>query len=47
MGLWGIVMFGIEVLCDYFVFLLVEGILVFIVIVFGFGIYVFNLYDVY
>ncbi|MDK7487601.1 maltosaccharide ABC transporter permease MalC [Bacillus paranthracis] len=47
MGLWGIVTLGTEVPRDHSVFLLVEGILALIVIVFGLGIYAFNLYDAY
>ncbi len=47
MGLWGIVTLGTEVPRDHSVFLLVEGILALIVIVFGLGIYGFNLYDAY
>ncbi|PFN20103.1 maltosaccharide ABC transporter permease MalC [Bacillus cereus] len=47
MGLWGIVTLGTEVPRDHSVFLLVEGILALIVIVFGLGIYAYNLYDAY
>ena len=45
--IWGIVTLGTEVPRDHSVFLLVEGILALIVIVFGLGIYAFNLYDAY
>ncbi len=47
MGLWGIVTLGTEVPRDHSIFLLVEGILALIVIIFGLGIYAFNLYDAY
>ncbi|WP_144561320.1 carbohydrate ABC transporter permease [Bacillus mycoides] len=47
MGLWGIFTLGTEVPRDHSIFLLVEGILALIVIVFGIGIYAFNLYDAY
>ncbi|MGF9962925.1 ABC transporter permease subunit [Bacillus rhizoplanae] len=46
-GLWGIVTLGTEVPRDHSIFLLVKGILALIVIVFGLGVYAFNLYDAY
>jgi arabinogalactan oligomer/maltooligosaccharide transport system permease protein len=47
MGLWGLVTLGTEVPRDNSVYLLVEGILAVIVILFGLGFYAFNLQDAY
>jgi arabinogalactan oligomer / maltooligosaccharide transport system permease protein len=46
-GLWGIVTLGTQVPRDHSIFLLVQGILSLIVIVFGLGFFAFNLYDAY
>ncbi|MBO9128677.1 sugar ABC transporter permease [Bacillus sp. 165] len=46
-GLWGIVTLGEELPRDHSIFLLVQGILALIVIVFGLAIYAFNLRDAY
>jgi arabinogalactan oligomer/maltooligosaccharide transport system permease protein len=46
-GLWGIVTLGEELPRDHSIFLLVKGIIAIIIIVFGLGIYAFNLYDAY
>jgi arabinogalactan oligomer / maltooligosaccharide transport system permease protein len=46
-GLWGIVTLGTQVGRDHSIFLLVQGILSLIVVVFGLGFYAFNLYDAY
>ncbi|MCP8968270.1 sugar ABC transporter permease [Ectobacillus ponti] len=47
MGLWGIVTLGTEVPRDHSIFLLVKGILAVIVLLFGLGVYAFNLRDAY
>ncbi|WP_121610955.1 carbohydrate ABC transporter permease [Mesobacillus foraminis] len=47
MGLWGIVTLGTEVPRDNSIFLLAEGIIAVIVLVFGLGIYYANLRDAY
>ncbi|KQL50746.1 sugar ABC transporter permease [Heyndrickxia shackletonii] len=47
MGLWGIVTLGVEVPRDNSIFLLIEGILALIVVVFGLGLYAFNFYDAF
>ncbi|PKR85446.1 sugar ABC transporter permease [Heyndrickxia camelliae] len=47
MGLWGIVTLGVEVPRDNSIFLLIEGILAVIVVVFGLGLYAFNFYDAF
>lgn len=47
LGLWGIVTLGEEVPRDHSIFLLVEGIIALIVLIFGLGIYAFNLVDAY
>ncbi|MBT2757286.1 sugar ABC transporter permease [Mesobacillus foraminis] len=47
MGLWGIVTLGTEVPRDNSIFLLAEGIIAIIVLVFGLGIYYANLRDAY
>ncbi|MFC4320540.1 sugar ABC transporter permease [Litchfieldia salsa] len=47
MGLWGIVTLGEQVPRDHSIFLLVEGILAVIVLLFGLGFYVFNLIDAF
>lgn len=46
-GLWGIVTLGEVIGRDHSIFLLVEGILAVIILVFGIGVYAFNLYDAY
>ncbi|MCL6586467.1 MAG: ABC transporter permease subunit [Anoxybacillus sp.] len=46
-GLWGIVTLGEVIGRDHSIFLLVEGILAVIILVFGLGVYAFNLYDAY
>lgn len=46
-GLWGLVTLGEVIGRDHSIFLLVEGILAAIVLVFGLGFYAFNLYDAY
>ncbi|GMB08870.1 carbohydrate ABC transporter membrane protein 1 (CUT1 family) [Thermolongibacillus altinsuensis] len=46
-GLWGLFTLGEVVGRDHSIFLLVEGILAVIVLLFGIGFYVFNLYDAY
>ncbi|WP_044748747.1 carbohydrate ABC transporter permease [Bacillus alveayuensis] len=46
-GLWGIVTLGTQVGRDHSIFLLIQGILSLIVVVFGLGFYAFNLYDAY
>jgi arabinogalactan oligomer / maltooligosaccharide transport system permease protein len=46
-GIWGIVTLGTQVPRDHSIFLLVQGILSLIVIVFGLGFFAFNLYDAY
>jgi arabinogalactan oligomer/maltooligosaccharide transport system permease protein len=46
-GLWGIVTLGTQVPRDHSIFLLVQGILSLIVVVFGLGFFAFNLYDAY
>ncbi|MGV3466301.1 MAG: ABC transporter permease subunit [Heyndrickxia sp.] len=47
MGLWGVVTLGVEVPRDNSIFLLIEGILAIIVVVFGLGLYAFNFYDAF
>lgn len=47
MGLWGIVTLGVETPRDNSVFLLAEGILSFIVLAFGIGLYYLNIRDAY
>ena len=47
MGLWGIVTLGVETPRDNSVFLLAEGILSLLVLVFGFGLYYVNIRDAY
>lgn len=47
MGLWGIVTLGEEIPRDHSIFLLVEGILAIIVLIFGVGFYLFNLRDAF
>ncbi|MBS4174886.1 sugar ABC transporter permease [Bacillus sp. FJAT-49736] len=47
MGLWGLVTLGTELPRDNSIFLLIEGILALIVVVFGLGLYVFNFYDAF
>ncbi|PLR97662.1 carbohydrate ABC transporter permease [Bacillus sp. T33-2] len=47
MGLWGIFTLGEETPRDHSIFLLVQGILAVIVVVFGIGFYLFNLRDAY
>jgi arabinogalactan oligomer / maltooligosaccharide transport system permease protein len=47
MGLWGLITLGEKPFRDHSVFLLVEGILALIVVVFGLGFYLFNLRDAY
>ncbi|WP_027408975.1 carbohydrate ABC transporter permease [Anoxybacteroides tepidamans] len=47
MGLWGLVTLGEIVPRDHSIFLLVEGILAVIVLLFGLGFYAFNLCDAY
>jgi len=47
MGLWGIVTLGTEVPRDNSIFLLAQGIIAIIVLLFGTGVYVFNLRDAY
>lgn len=47
MGLWGLFTLGEQTPRDHSIFLLVEGILAVIVLVFGIGFYLFNLNDAY
>ncbi|ANB61803.1 carbohydrate ABC transporter permease [Anoxybacteroides amylolyticum] len=46
-GLWGIVTLGEVIGRDHSIFLLVEGILAVIILIFGLGFYAFNFYDAY
>ena len=47
MGLWGIFTLGEQTPRDHSIFLMVEGILAVIVLLFGIGFYLFNLNDAY
>ncbi|WP_257349268.1 sugar ABC transporter permease [Pseudalkalibacillus decolorationis] len=47
MGLWGIVTLGEELPRDHSIFLMVEGIIAIIVLLFGLSIYALNLFDAY
>lgn len=47
MGLWGFFTLGTELPRDHSIFLLVEGVIAFIVIGFGLAFYAFNIYDAY
>ncbi|HAQ08289.1 MAG TPA: sugar ABC transporter permease, partial [Bacillus bacterium] len=47
MGLWGLFTLGEKIPRDHSIFLMVEGILAVIVLVFGLGFYLYNLRDAY
>ena len=47
MGMWGLFTLGEKPFRDDSIFLLVEGIIALIIIIFGLGFYIFNLYDAF